>query len=394
LRDEERRFAFGNLDGDGGEDAAVILTYVDGNAAYSYLAAVLNENGVPVHAASAFLGLKIGIDSVAIANEVITVRSRQHGLRDPTCCPTQVVVSRLRLTQNALVLLSESPPGQLSAEIQRAQVLTTPSPTPTPASMQSCPTVDRAIIQLRARMHESGIHPYFIPRHMEWLAPKVIDAVTACQMLLSRGYDLHDNFIWEFIGSGGNYRKQVLQTLLEISATPMPPPAPPSVAQCLSNAEMLYINAHYAAISVATEHYETFIEARNDADFLPSGSRYDAQYRHLSSIVIQRLGDYREALHVAIATLPQPTTSRTQYLHVLTKRLYDTVWNAIVRLLFHLDLPSHFIRAYMGEELWDQSLALDRILWGNQSWGKWPEDEARVYGVFSYYNELIENERC
>ena len=107
--------AFGDLNGDGIEDAAVVLLLVDGNAGHRYLAAVLNENGAPRHVASVFLGLNIGIDSVTIADGVVTLQTKQLGPNDPTCCPTKEVVATFRLNDNDWKLVAETPPGQVTA---------------------------------------------------------------------------------------------------------------------------------------------------------------------------------------------------------------------------------------------------------------------------------------
>ena len=113
--DAQDPLAFGDLNGDGTDDAVVVLLLVDGNAGLRYLAAVLNENGAPGHVASAFLGLNIGIDSVAIADGVVTLQTKQLGPNDPTCCPTKEVVVTFRLTDNAWHLIAETPAGQVAA---------------------------------------------------------------------------------------------------------------------------------------------------------------------------------------------------------------------------------------------------------------------------------------
>lgn len=120
--------AFGDINGDGTDDAAVVLLLVDGNAGHRYLAAVLNENGVPRHVASVFLGLNIGIESVTIANGVVTLQTKQLGPNDPTCCPTKEVVATFRLNDNAWQLIAEIPPGQITGNVASAM------PTPTPTS--------------------------------------------------------------------------------------------------------------------------------------------------------------------------------------------------------------------------------------------------------------------
>ena len=139
--------AFGDLNGDGVDDAVVLLLLIDGNAAHRYLAAVFNENGTPRHIASAFLGLSIGIDSVAIEDGVVTLQTKQLGTNDPNCCPTKEVVATFRLADNEWQLLAETPPGQITANL-RAQ-------TPTPnASLD--PALAHAFHTLRTTWKPAG----------------------------------------------------------------------------------------------------------------------------------------------------------------------------------------------------------------------------------------------
>ncbi len=141
--------AFGDLNGDGVDDAAVVLLLVDGNAGHRYLAAVLNENGVPRHVASVFLGLKIGIDSIAIANGVVTLKTKQLGPNDPNCCPSKEVAATFRLTGNTWQLVAETPEGQITANL-RAQ-----TPTPTPGASLD-PALAHAFNILRTTWHPTG----------------------------------------------------------------------------------------------------------------------------------------------------------------------------------------------------------------------------------------------
>ncbi len=114
--------AFGDLNGDGVADAAVVLSYNGGGSGTFYgLLAVLNENGVPVHVASTELGDRIRLNSLAIAADVITVKMVAHGPNDGLCCPTIDTVATFRLNGNALELLSEVPRGQLTAMLEREE---------------------------------------------------------------------------------------------------------------------------------------------------------------------------------------------------------------------------------------------------------------------------------
>ena len=112
--------AFGDLDGDGVDDAAVVLTYNGGGSGTFYgLLAVVNENGAPLHVASIGLGDRIRLNSLAITAGVITVKMVAHGPNDGLCCPTQETTATFRLDGKTLELLSEAPPGNLTASAQR-----------------------------------------------------------------------------------------------------------------------------------------------------------------------------------------------------------------------------------------------------------------------------------
>jgi hypothetical protein len=96
--------AFGDLNGDRVEDAAVILISKPGTTGTYYdLAAVLNVNGAPYHIATEPLGDSIQVKSLAITSGVIAVEMVIHGPRDPLCCPTVPVTRTYRLQGNQLV---------------------------------------------------------------------------------------------------------------------------------------------------------------------------------------------------------------------------------------------------------------------------------------------------
>jgi hypothetical protein len=88
----------GDLDGDGVPDAAVVLVTSTGGAQVYYeVAAVLNDKGNPVHAATAPIGDRIRFQWVNIRNGEIQVELFTHGEKDPACCPTKKVIRRFRL---------------------------------------------------------------------------------------------------------------------------------------------------------------------------------------------------------------------------------------------------------------------------------------------------------
>ena len=100
-------YAFGDLDGDGVEDAAVVLaTSGGGSGTFITLEAVINDQGRPNHVASASLGDRVEMKSISIESGVITVDIVTHGPDDPMCCPSLEVTQEYELQGDTLVELS------------------------------------------------------------------------------------------------------------------------------------------------------------------------------------------------------------------------------------------------------------------------------------------------
>jgi hypothetical protein len=96
--------AYGDLDGDGIADAAVLLaTNTGGSAVFVDLAAVVDRDGELRHIARYFLGDRVKPQRVTIDDGVIAVDLIVHGPDDPLCCPTRRVLWRLRLVDEALI---------------------------------------------------------------------------------------------------------------------------------------------------------------------------------------------------------------------------------------------------------------------------------------------------
>ena len=97
-------YAFGDLNGDGVDDAAVVLaTSGGGSGTFISLEAVVNEQGAPKHVASAQLGDRARINSLAIESGKVTVNLVTHGPNDPMCCPTQEASEKYKLQGDTLV---------------------------------------------------------------------------------------------------------------------------------------------------------------------------------------------------------------------------------------------------------------------------------------------------
>jgi heat shock protein HslJ len=98
---------FGDLDGDGVSDAAVILiTDPGGSGTFFELAAVVNRDGNPEHVATVSLGDRAQIEALSIEAGQVVVEMITHGPDDPMCCPTQQVVQTYALQGNELVQVS------------------------------------------------------------------------------------------------------------------------------------------------------------------------------------------------------------------------------------------------------------------------------------------------
>jgi len=99
--------AWGDLNGDGAEDAAAVIAYnTGGSGTFEYLVAVINQTGLPRHTASAELGDRIIVEAISIKAGVITVNMIAHGPQDPMCCPTQKVAHSFKLEGGKLIMVA------------------------------------------------------------------------------------------------------------------------------------------------------------------------------------------------------------------------------------------------------------------------------------------------
>jgi heat shock protein HslJ len=97
--------AFGDLNGDGAEDAVVVLiTDPGGSGAFRHLGLVINKKGSPQHVASQWLGDRVKVKSLSVRSGEIVVQMMTHGPRDPMCCPTFQVTQNYILQEGKLVI--------------------------------------------------------------------------------------------------------------------------------------------------------------------------------------------------------------------------------------------------------------------------------------------------
>ena len=106
--------AFGDLNADGLEDAAIVLvTNAGGSGTFYELAAIVNQDGTPHQIGSQFLGDRIELQSVAVEEGKVVVQMKTHGTDDPFCCPTVQTTERYQVQGDQLALLL---PGEQPAE--------------------------------------------------------------------------------------------------------------------------------------------------------------------------------------------------------------------------------------------------------------------------------------
>ncbi|MCY3921293.1 MAG: hypothetical protein OXG27_02695, partial [Chloroflexi bacterium] len=113
--------AFGDLDGDGIADAAVVVFISGGGSGtFIHLVAMLDRDGAPEQAAWAFLGDRVPVRNLAVTGGRIVARTVTHRPGDGLCCPTLEVTRTFGLESDQLVprqaLVIESPlPGETVA---------------------------------------------------------------------------------------------------------------------------------------------------------------------------------------------------------------------------------------------------------------------------------------
>ncbi len=113
--------AFGDLNGDGLKDAAVILSEnMGGSGSFESLVVVLNEKGQPVQGASASLGDRVQVKTITAEGDRLTLDMLVHGPNDPLCCPSQPHKQTYTLTSKGLLLshITSTTPDQQERIIQ------------------------------------------------------------------------------------------------------------------------------------------------------------------------------------------------------------------------------------------------------------------------------------
>lgn len=120
--------AMGDLEGNGTQDAAVVLTVqTGGSGTFYYLFAVLNDKGSAKPAASVLLGDRIKLTALAIQGTEVAVDMVTQGPKDPMTKPTLAVTRKYRLEGTQLVSTTPLTPTPV-APPTKAVAAATPKP--------------------------------------------------------------------------------------------------------------------------------------------------------------------------------------------------------------------------------------------------------------------------
>jgi hypothetical protein len=124
--------AFADLNGDGLDDALVIIVSSGGGSGSFYtLNVVLNDKGTPRHAASLPLGDRVQVKTLAVKGVDISVNMVTQGPKDPLCCPTLEVTNTYRFQTGLLsamatptAVVAVKPPALTLEQLMNAVYLT------------------------------------------------------------------------------------------------------------------------------------------------------------------------------------------------------------------------------------------------------------------------------
>jgi outer membrane biosynthesis protein TonB len=116
--------AFGDLNGDGVDDAAVLLVENSGGSgSFVYLAALTGAEGAVTNVATTLLGDRVQPQSISIADGQIVVVANTFAESDPMCCPSLQSTLTFALEGNELALVD-----QVDTQATEAAAEATPAP--------------------------------------------------------------------------------------------------------------------------------------------------------------------------------------------------------------------------------------------------------------------------
>lgn len=112
--------AFGDLDGDGVEDAAVILlANPGGSGSFSYVSAVLNDNGAARPVGSMLVGDRITVQSMRIVDGNIDVTWLDRKPGEPMSTAPTIAVSKRFVVQGGKLVAVATPATESSVGVQQ-----------------------------------------------------------------------------------------------------------------------------------------------------------------------------------------------------------------------------------------------------------------------------------
>jgi hypothetical protein len=113
--------ATGDLNGDGSEDAAVILAAdTSGSGTFIYLAAMLSIDGILENRDTVYLGDRVVVETIAIQDGMLALQMITHGPQDPMCCPSVKVDQTYLLEHDRLVTPAQKTVARLAGQVIRA----------------------------------------------------------------------------------------------------------------------------------------------------------------------------------------------------------------------------------------------------------------------------------
>lgn len=117
----------GDIDGDGKDEAVVVLVYNGGGSGnFVHVAVVGRRNGGTRNLATALVGDRVSIRSIHVSEGLLEIDLVQQGPGDPMCCPSERAFRSWAFDQGSLVEITAPPASTDLADLGgREWVLTT-----------------------------------------------------------------------------------------------------------------------------------------------------------------------------------------------------------------------------------------------------------------------------
>lgn len=99
----KNNYTFDDFDGDGIDDAAVVIySNYGGSGTFIELAILLDKDN-PVYWTGELLGDRVKVNSISSENKIITLDLVVHSEDDPLCCPTESKIVKYKLEGTKLI---------------------------------------------------------------------------------------------------------------------------------------------------------------------------------------------------------------------------------------------------------------------------------------------------